>query len=61
MSHVKNGDLVLMKSGGPVMSVGNVVTESDGRIRLDCDWFADEGDCRRVSVFEHEVIVVTDV
>ena len=45
MDECKIGDTVKLKSGGPLMTVSGVVTESpqDGCKIVECAWFDDAG------------------
>jgi uncharacterized protein YodC (DUF2158 family) len=38
----KPGDVVKLKSGGPVMTVERVETESENRVFVYCVWFDDK-------------------
>jgi uncharacterized protein YodC (DUF2158 family) len=39
---LKIGDVVRLKSGGPMMTVGSLETAYEGQ-RVRCDWIADDG------------------
>jgi len=52
MADFKPGDLVVLKSGGPVMTVDDV--DKYGQTGVSCVWFA--GAKREVATFQHHSI-----
>ena len=39
MSNLATGSLVILKSGGPIMTVEKVYEAADGDVRVSCHWF----------------------
>ena len=39
MNQFKAGDVVVLKSGGPSMTVESVRSDAGGNIRINCMWF----------------------
>ena len=39
MNHLVAGDIVVLKSGGPSMTIGNVYTSAGGAEMAACSWF----------------------
>jgi uncharacterized protein YodC (DUF2158 family) len=52
MAQFKVGDVVQLKSGGPLMTVGEVEGE-----QVTCEWFADKSEAR-VNVFTAAMLKV---
>lgn len=43
MSEIANGSVVVLKSGGPLMTVLNVVSRGNGDSTVICVWFDQNG------------------
>ncbi len=52
MSAFNNGDVVQLKSGGPLMTVTSISTRGEGGVI--CQWFA--GDVRKSDMFTPEAL-----
>ncbi|TNE37205.1 MAG: DUF2158 domain-containing protein [Alphaproteobacteria bacterium] len=59
MSDFSIGDVVMLKSGGPVMTVTKIEENSTGREKIWCVWFDSKG-VRQTSNFPPEALEKID-
>jgi uncharacterized protein YodC (DUF2158 family) len=56
VAQFNKGDVVVLKSGGPKMTVNNAGTDMTGELFVECVWF--EGNQHRATTFHPEALEI---